>query len=221
MNPLVSAIMPVRGRREWAKKAMECFQAQTYQNKELVILGDADAPTFDQIRLPSNVNHIVALERWQIGRKRNELCRDAKGEIICHWDSDDWSHPERIEAQVKLLHESGRVMLAFHSMYFYRVEDQRVCLYRGVNVGGIGTSFMYTREFWAKHPFPDKQSGEDGVFRKQAAAVNQLSCVDGRSMMVARVHADNTSPKPMRGSPWIPAQISDMPKEFRIVEGLE
>ena len=43
---LISAIMPTRGRQAYAIDAVSCFRCQTYPDKELIILDDADNPSF-------------------------------------------------------------------------------------------------------------------------------------------------------------------------------
>jgi hypothetical protein len=44
--PLVSAIMPTRARPQFAREAVDLFLAQTWPNKELVILDDEEHPSF-------------------------------------------------------------------------------------------------------------------------------------------------------------------------------
>ena len=38
--------------------------------------------------------------RTSIGAKRNFACKHAAGEIIAHWDDDDWYSPDRLRYQV-------------------------------------------------------------------------------------------------------------------------
>src|SRR5688572_14083799 len=98
--------MPTRNRGEFLRLAVESFQRQTYPNLELVIIDDSDVdithlvPSDDRIRLYRST------QRRSIGAKRNIACSRADGEIICHWDDDDWSAPNRITDQVTRLQES-------------------------------------------------------------------------------------------------------------------
>src|SRR5262245_29017995 len=99
-------MMPTRGRREFASQALACFLAQTYPAKELVILDDADDPSFpNKEGLPrddASIRYLVGARRT-IPIKRNLIAEAAAGELICHFDSDDWQHPERLSTQVKFL----------------------------------------------------------------------------------------------------------------------
>src|SRR5688572_15862161 len=51
-DELACAVMPTRGRVAFAKHALESFHSQTYPNKQLIILDDADDRSF-----PEGVNH--------------------------------------------------------------------------------------------------------------------------------------------------------------------
>src|SRR5678816_1480647 len=119
MNQRVSAIMPTRGRREFAEKAVVSFLSQTYQNKELIIFDDADDPSFDLKKWPNGIHYYRTTQRFTVGAKRNICCELANGELIVHWDSDDWSRSGRIELQVQLLEESGLSVVGFKSLAFY------------------------------------------------------------------------------------------------------
>jgi len=99
---LVSAIMPTCNRPQYIEQAIRCFLAQTYPHKELVIVDDGDSikhlvPTRPDILYESSWPPL------RIGPKRNLACGLASGDIIAHWDDDDWSAPDRIEQQLRML----------------------------------------------------------------------------------------------------------------------
>ena len=55
-------------------------------------------------------DRIVYLRRDQrssVGVKRNLACEHAEGELIAHFDDDDWYAPNRLSIQVAALRESG------------------------------------------------------------------------------------------------------------------
>lgn len=193
---LVSGIMPTRGRRQLAKRALESFLSQDYLFKELIILDDADDPSFELEEINSSiVKYWRAYTRWTISQKRNECCKLAAGQIIVHFDSDDWSAPNRISEQVETLNRFGRAVTGYSTMLFF--DGQRWGLFDNPAVA-IGTSLCYRRDYWEQNPFPSNlKIGEDNEFVRIAKDNRQLIAVEGRSMMVARVHRGNTSPKLM------------------------
>jgi glycosyltransferase involved in cell wall biosynthesis len=191
---LVSAIMPTRGRCAFARQALACFQSQTYGDMELVVIDDAKCPSFPDGLHLRNVQYHLVERRLSIGAKRNLACSRAQGRIIAHWDSDDWSAPERTEDQVIRLLDAGLSVTGYSNMYF--TDGSTWLRYHGAPERAIGTSLMYTREWWEANPFNvSVVSGEDVAFSHTAASRKQLVTADARLLMYATNHADNTSPR--------------------------
>lgn len=193
----VAAMLITRGRQRWAEQALACFQSQTYEPKALLILDDADDPSFPTPPDYHNVAHGLMEKRLTIPDKRNLAAEMAKSDYICHFDSDDHSEPTRISDQVRLLEESGRSVCGFHSLLFYEEQSGRAYKYVGDHQYSLGTSLMYLKSWHKDHPFrpghPDPNVGEDNAFVKEAREAGQLIAVDGGQLMVARTHQDNTS----------------------------
>lgn len=144
-EPTVCAVMLTADRPEMARRAVECFRAQTYVNKRLVVLdnGSWKAPHWlcdreKNIRLSTwNPDHPDCKKRT-IGDWRNIANGGAVGdlirldktreindvEILIHWDDDDFSHPDRIAEQVALLQSSGADCVGYREMLFWRESEQ-------------------------------------------------------------------------------------------------
>ncbi len=215
---LVSAIMPTKGRREWAHQALQCFLDQTYPNKQLVIFDDVDEPSFPEFR-DGDIGSLVirrVSSRFNIPAKRNFACVASKGEILMHFDSDDWSAPERMADQVQRLEESGLPVTGYKSMFFYQVETGRAFKYVGAfRDYAIGTSLAFSRPWWEKHPFPESFSiGEDNEIVNEARKQKQITCVDAACLMVARIHSQNTCAKNLNGDSYQPIDVVQLPKGF-------
>lgn len=190
--------MPTRGRPAFAARALGCFMRQTYPNRELVIIDDADAPSFPDGLHASNVRYSLIERRRTVGAKRNlAISRCSPGSsIICHFDDDDYSAPTRIEEQVARLIETNSQITGFHSMMFVDASG-RWWKYLGFPNYALGTSLCYTREFWRANPFIDKQVGEDNAMVSRAG---NIASVDAGNVMYATMHAGNTSPREGVGS---------------------
>lgn len=104
-TPLVSAVMPTFGRPDLAKHSIEMFFRQDWDNKELVIVDDSPY----QLQLPlihdRRVRHLRVYDRQPLALKHDIGLQVAQGEIVCHWDDDDWYSPRRISRQVAALRE--------------------------------------------------------------------------------------------------------------------
>lgn len=204
---LVSAILPTRGRQKWAAQAVECFRAQTYPNKQLIIYDDYEDMSFPDgfSDKDAAIKHYLSEGQLSIPFKRNRCCEHAAGDIIWHLDSDDWSAPTRMAEQVKLLEESGKSVAGFHSMLFYVEPSGATYKYVNDKSFSLGTSLMFTKAFWASHPFRQDPAaapnvGEDSVFVKAALNTGELISVDAGQLMVARIHESNTSIKDTGGA---------------------
>src|SRR5689334_15227539 len=140
---LVSAIMPTRSRPQYAQQALDCFLAQTHQDRELIIIDDADDPSFSdplitEFRIKGNIHYHRLNKRLTIGAKRNLACSRASGEVIIHVDDDDWSAPERIEDQLTRLNDSGVGITGYHSMRFLDIQTGEWWKYSGAKCYALG-----------------------------------------------------------------------------------
>lgn len=225
----VTAIMPARGRPQLTARAVQSFLSQTYEHKELLILDDEDCPACPPCLSIPGVQIFRQGGKMTIAQKRNWLCEKATGELIAHFDSDDWSAPDRISTQVARLVENNVAVTGYHSILFYDVERNAALKYKGwIPTYALGTTLLFRRSWWAEHPFPTMQvlkvgdpetliiNGEDNKFVEVARKQNpkQIFSVDGQKWIVARIHKENTCPKDLQGSSFQPLQLSDLPKEF-------
>jgi glycosyltransferase involved in cell wall biosynthesis len=192
VRPLVTAVMPTANRRRFVPVAIACFQAQGYQPKELVILDDGDSVR-DLIPDDGRIRYFHHTTRIVLGEKRNLGCELAAGEIICHWDDDDWSAPGRIEHQVAALQASGKPVTGFHSIVYFDEVQCRAWRYFGPPDFVVGSSLCYLKCIWAYDPFPRISLGEDNYMVLQARSRLQLCSTSGIERMISRRHSSNTS----------------------------
>jgi glycosyltransferase involved in cell wall biosynthesis len=199
-----------KNRPEMLAHAVRCFNAQTYENKWLLIF---DTGFADFLYEGEDVYHIHALElgHLSIGALRNAAIsytdpsfRDLRADIICHFDDDDYSHRNRIAEQVALLQASGADVAGYSDMLFWREADQQAWLYLGPQKA-LGTSLAYWRPTWERKPFPDQPrpgfaTGEDTDWIRglNLASVPSFSerhphYITKDPRMIARIHRANTS----------------------------
>lgn len=203
---LVSAIMPTRGRPDLSRRSLDCWRAQTWQEKELIILDDSEEPSFPAGVTEPGVRYLsVAVGQLSIGMKRNDCVAIAKGEIVVHFDSDDIYGPERIRDQVTRLEATGKSVTSYRNIKFTDGEKW----WLNTNwPGGYGASLCYRRDWWLKHPFPDTSDSEDWAFVQAAMQANVFVAADAGDLMYATIHPGNTSPRVI-GAGWIPCSKPD------------
>lgn len=178
---------------------MQSFRQQTYQNRELLILWSS-AAAGDHPSIADDVRIVVVYGRPPIGIARNLGCEQAHGEIICHWDDDDYSAPNRITDQVGRLLDTGKAVTGYSSMRF--TDGRRNWQYSGSAGYALGTSLCYRRDFWQVNRFPPEQVGEDNSFVARARARGAIVSVDAGDLMFATIHGGNTSPRQLTGGNW-------------------
>lgn len=196
---LVAGIMPCRGRTQWSAEALECFLAQDYDHKFLAIVDDEDDPAFLTPPSEKAVIYLRLHGKHSIADKRNIACEKAVGsDILFHLDSDDYSAPGRISDQVQRLETSGLSVTGYHSMLFHVEPSGQWWRYAGDKNYALGTSLMYTREWWSKNRFFENGRQfirEDNRMCEAATAAKQLITVDAGELMFARIHRGNSIEK--------------------------
>lgn len=208
-QPIVCAVCLTADRPEMTRQAVECFRSQTYVHKRLLVLDSGITKIGFDLTDPMRGEWYLQCPeslgvRLTIGGLRNAAndvqVFGGKSDIICHFDSDDWSHPNRITEQVELLQSSGADCVGYNEMLFWREIPRSVMLrkgeawlYRNNNQAwALGTSLMYWRKAWEKHPFPAISHGEDTEWLKGVKCLSVKSFLDDTSpRMVARIHSGN------------------------------
>lgn len=190
----MTCLLLTRNRRPWLRCALQCARYQTYSRKEILVVSSGEAiadllqPDERNIHMPGKPS---------IGALRNAGCEAARGEVIAHFDDDDFSHPGRLQDQIERLCSSPAChVTGYRTMRF--TDGSQWWQYQGPTKYALGTSLVYWREWWKMHRFAEIQVGEDNGFVAQATARGGLVSADAGEMMWATIHSGNTSP---RGNP--------------------
>lgn len=205
---LVSCLMPTRNRHALLPAAVANFLAQDFCDAELLIVSEDGIPDSIQAALATGrVRHVPCPPGLSLGAKRNFACTQAKGELLAHWDDDDWYAPDRLRRQVEaLLVSPAAAMCGTNRVYFRELDGPGAWeyRYRGERPAWLcGASLMFRRSFWLTHPFPDKSVGEDNDF-VWSAHPTQVLDLDDPALCIASKHAGNTSRKNTSNPWWTP-----------------
>lgn len=119
-DPLISCLMVTKNRLDHVKRAIRCYQNQTYRNKQLVVVEDGDDGTKEYIlELEDNsikLHHPTSC--FTLGDLRNISIDIADGEYCMQWDDDDYYHPSRIAVMLKKLGDDDAIFLGQWTMAF-------------------------------------------------------------------------------------------------------
>ena len=193
MSGLVSCLMVTKQRLDMLRRAVTCFQRQSYPERELIVVDDGDDGTMQYVEsLRDNRILYVRPERLDLplGELRNLALLRAHGKYVAQWDDDDWHHPDRLTAQVTALEQ----------------EEADVCLLRRWTLAWPERNlfFLSKRRPWEGTMVARRDNlpayaavshGEDSVLveecRKRGQKVFQL---DRPELYLYVVHGRNTYP---------------------------
>jgi len=102
-NPLVSICIPTYNSGKWIKDTIHSALAQTWDNKELIIVDDGSVDnTYEVIKkFESDKVKIFRQENKGACAARNKALKGAKGDFIQWLDADDLLAPNKIENQLR------------------------------------------------------------------------------------------------------------------------
>ena len=105
-QPLVSCLCVSSNRPEFLKNTIKYFEAQTYPNKELIIVSNHFSQEYKEIVDSINSSDIKYYflsndRKVTLGELRNYSIKMSGGEYFCIWDDDDWYHRNRLKIQLQ------------------------------------------------------------------------------------------------------------------------
>lgn len=216
----ICAVCLTADRQAQTDRAVRSFLAQTYKDKVLAILDTgareyelpADAVNSKMVtylRLRPDVSNLFEPHRpWSIGGLRNFANR-AVGELsvnaIAHWDSDDWSHPDRLAMQAAALERDDVEVTGFGEFLVWNSLSNQAWRYESQHARKkyvVGGTMCYLRSAWERDPFPERNRGEDDYWPPADETNPRLHRItDTTCMYVAELHGGNTCLRIIEGIP--------------------
>lgn len=223
--PRVSIITPTENRHQFLDNLWDCIQAQTVKDWEWLIYDTTPVPWLWPTRHTEpriNYIHRTAKDHWTIGAKRNHLCLKAKGEIIAHFDDDDYYAPHYLHTMLELMASQHAEFVKLFGFYVYHqphkvlgyidlAHDFPVHYIMDPNAKlmvtpthkypsgpfdhwGYGFNYVYTKRVWDQCKFDQVSHGEDIAFAR--LVLDKFNCAgmqDWTATCLHRIHAGNTS----------------------------
>ena len=207
-SPSISCLMVTRDRLALATRAIRSFGDQTHAERELVIVSQGDAlyragleRFADEQQIPG-VRVVAADPELSLGALRNVSLDAAAGDIVCQWDDDDCSHPDRLAEQLAAMQREG-AGASFLTEHLQYLEDAGLVFWIDWTMaGGItdewqlfpGTVMMRRDErFRYPESGPYAQRGEDSVLVDQLNRNVPIARIGGSGhLYLYRFHGRNT-----------------------------
>jgi glycosyltransferase involved in cell wall biosynthesis len=197
-RPLVSCIMPTANRERFVISAINNFLKQDYPNRELIIVDDGRIPVLSHIPNDKRIKYFFYDSIGTIGIKRNYACEKSKGDIIAHWDDDDWYADDWISKQVDTHVTYQPDITGLNRVIFFSPSLNKRWMYEDTDEEKpwvCGATMAYKKTFWKLNNFVDLQVGEDYDFVWNSNA--KILALDYLNGFAAILHPYNTSIKPI------------------------
>lgn len=175
MLPRVSCVMITANRKRFIRRSVDCFINQRYPNRELVIFDSGGSPIKEE--LPAELtgpgrmiryyhNYFGVGRERTVGQLRNAVNDVSNGDLIKHWDDDDWYNPDCLSYSVEQLGEAK--VGGFYNCLFWDEVSSPPALWKydgGPKANALGSSLIYQRSFWRHNQFLSTPHGEDNGFQ--------------------------------------------------------
>jgi hypothetical protein len=107
-GPLVSVLLPAYNSASWLPTALDSLLNQTWKNIEILVIDDqSNDRTYEVAKAYASRDTRVKVLQNKVNSgpyvARNLALEHARGLFVTVHDADDWSHPRKIERQVKNL----------------------------------------------------------------------------------------------------------------------
>lgn len=188
-SPSVCIMVPTNNRPEFLPHVLDEIGRQDYPNISMVVIVDDSSEELappgmvqgdnDYYKDCPNMCPVVKLVRLprqeSIGAKRNAAAETCQGEIVVHWDDDDFYHPTRISVQVEPIArgEAEITLLEHQATFFFTSNRTYLAAMPWKNVSTWGPHFgtlVWTRRLWSERRvhFPNQSEAEDYGWAQRA-----------------------------------------------------
>ena len=223
-QPLVSLITPTYERAWFLQQAARWIRGQTYGNYEWLVLDDSREPCSALAGgNDPRIRYRHVARRMTIGEKRNELVAEARGEIVAHFDDDDYYAPNYLRVMVELLQARSADFVKLSGYFLYDLRHDFFGYWALKNTAGLqfgcyanvlrvhvvgpeeaekladnylgyGFSYVYRRSLWGAARFGDLNHHEETDFINAVRLGATVHCVDDDVGIVLHLlHRQSTS----------------------------
>src|SRR5713226_1240753 len=120
MPPLVSILIPLFNAERWIAVALESALAQTWQNKEIIVVNDGSTDRSAEIAesYESRGLRIITQENRGCSAAKQTALENCSGVFIQYLDADDLLSENKIEAQMRVLADAPDKVSVCRTVFF-------------------------------------------------------------------------------------------------------
>lgn len=198
----VSVVTPTYNRRMFIPTLIDIYKAQTYpkDKMEWIIIDDGRHKVEDLFKEAAktipNIRYIRKDEKMRIGAKRNELNKEACGQIIIAMDDDDYYPPERVSSVVEAFKNNPSVELAGSSeMNLYYLDTKKIYTIGPYSDNHATNGTMaFRKSYTVKHMYNEYVTKAEEISFLENF-VNPMIQLESVTTILVICHTDNTADK--------------------------
>jgi hypothetical protein len=177
---------------------LKCFEHQTYPKDKIewIIVDDGTDKIEDLVSHIPQIKYFKFDNKLTLGKKRNILNDNAKGDIIIYMDDDDYYPPERISHAVETLRNNPKALCAGSSAMFIHFKHINKMLQFGPYGPNHATAatFAFRKELLKQTRFDEDSSvAEEKKFLKDYTI--PFAQLDPRKSILVFSHNHNSFDK--------------------------
>ena len=189
---LVTCLCVTRNRVGMLRRAVSCFLTQSYPNRELLVVYEADDPATRDYLSALTQPAIRSVEvgvspKLSLGALRNISIQSSRGHFVAQWDDDDWYGPTRLADQIDAIRQSGLQGCVLSRWLMYDMLTATAYI-----SGTRAWEGSIVAERSALPLFPPLSKGEDTVVITQMIADGKLVALNRPQLYIYTVHGENT-----------------------------
>jgi glycosyltransferase involved in cell wall biosynthesis len=226
--PEISVIMPIYNVERCLARAMDSVLNQTYQNFELICVNDGSSDNSATILADYAARDkrikVITQKNSGVSVARNNALAVARGRFIYFMDSDDYIHPQLLDAALSAAKKSGAQLVNFKHK---QTTDTEISEFVNYNIdeiatqdvpnplsvfqakGGIGSAVwgnLFKRDLLNDIQFPDGITlSEDMLFMAQVLGKNPKTI-----KLDAVLYFYFMNPDSVNGRPWTEKNLKDL-----------
>ena len=192
--PLISCICVTKNGPFLLKRAIRCFEAQTYPNKELIILYQEHNLLTKDFLTSEVCNSLIKVfsvkQSYTLGALRNYAIENSNGDFFCQWDDDDWHNAFRLDFQYNAIKTNSYDACVIDQWIIFDALNERACL---SNKRFWEGSLLCSKELFFKKKYGNISRGEDTPFIQYLSYNKFLYLIKGMpNLYIYTYHGGNT-----------------------------
>lgn len=170
-DAFISCVMPTTSKRRWCiERSLRCWQRQTWQHRELLVVHDGPGTCEDLVApfmaADPRIRYVHLEGERLLGMKYNEAIELVKGPYVALWADDDWHHSARLEAVMRAMIAEKCEVGGTTTMLVFRERDKQVFHYWSTPLRPylVSGTMVFAKHLWDETKFPNLRRGSDTHF---------------------------------------------------------